>query len=89
MLTTLRFLSTSNLLIMPQEVRAILEYVFVPHNQRRRLDPGLCARFHTQALSAVEVIAKVGSIEARGFCSSPLAALRGDAPRLVAGEEVR
>jgi hypothetical protein len=43
-------------------------------------------------MSGVEVIAEVGSIEARGFCSSPcgsLTMLGGDAPRLVAGEEMR
>ena len=45
MLPTLRFLSTTNLLIMPQEVRAIFGYVFVPHNQRRQLDQAFGARF--------------------------------------------
>jgi hypothetical protein len=38
-------------------------------------------------MSGVEVTAEVGSIEARGFCSSPLRQLGdvgSDAPRLVA-----
>ena len=47
MLTTLRFLSTTNLLIMPQEVRAIFEYVFVPHNQRRQLDQAFAPASHS------------------------------------------
>ena len=43
-------------------------------------------------MSGVEVIAEVGSIEACGFCNNALRQLgdvRGDAPSLVAGEEVR
>jgi hypothetical protein len=42
-------------------------------------------------MSGVEVIAEVGSIEARGFCSSPLRQpgdVGGHAPGLVAGEQL-
>ena len=52
MLAASRFLSTTNLLIMPQGVRAIFEYVFVPHNEKRQGASAFGVRRGKAALSS-------------------------------------